>query len=456
MSRVGYGVRECPMTPSRELLKRTRFILVWLPGTLSRSKQMKRMFLAVLFVALGTMFTGCWDSSPSSDKSVTAFSLGDPAAQGTISEISHTIAVTVPFGADVTTLVPTITHTGAGIGPATGVAQDFTNPVVYTVTAADASTQNYTVTITVAPSTAKAITSFSFASYGVAGTISETLHTIAVTVPSGTDVTGLIPTIIHTGAGIGPATGVAQDFTNPVVYTVTAADASTQQYTVTVAVTPWAVCGDVLPYAGENYPTVQIGAQCWLARNLDVGTATPSSGGQGTSCASIQKFCYADLETNCAIYGGLYIWTQAMCGARTERSQGICPIGWHIPSDPEYVTLANQIGPGGCYSYPGGNYPATLCGAPAGDRMKSKGLCQGRSPCGDSGFDGLLGGYFNYDEGGVIFDSISIMASFWTSSLNSNNIEAWRRGLDINYDGVDGSYFWTPITGGRSIRCVKD
>src|SRR3990172_13431211 len=191
------------MTPSRELLKRTRFILVWLPGTLSRSKQMKRMFLAVLFVALGTMFTGCWDSSPSSDKSVTAFSLGDPAAQGTISEISHTISVTVPFGADVTTLVPTITHTGAGISPATGVAQDFTNPVVYTVTAADA---------------------------------------------------------------------------------------STQQYTVTVAATPWAVCGDVLPYAGENYPTVQIGAQCWLARNLDVGTATPSSGGQGTSCASIQKF----------------------------------------------------------------------------------------------------------------------------------------------------------------------
>ena len=88
--------------------------------------------------------------------------------------------------------------------------------------------------------------------------------------------------------------------------------------------------------------------------------------------------------------------------------------------------------------------------------MKSKGLCQGRTPCGDSGFDGLLGGYFNYDEGGVIFGSISIMASFWTSSLNSNNIEAWRRGLDINYDGVDGSYFWTPITGGRSIRCVKD
>ncbi len=395
--------------------------------------------------------------APSTAKAITAFGFPSYDAAGTISETLHTIAVTVPFGTDVTALVPAITHTGASISPATGVAEDFSNPVVYTVTAADSSTQDYTVTVTEAPSTAKAITAFGFPSYDAAGTISETLHTIAVTVPFGTDVTALVPAITHTGASISPATGVAEDFSNPVVYTVTAADSSTQDYTVTVTVAPWAACGDVLTYEGENYPTVQIGTQCWLAKNLDVGTATPSSDGQGTSCSSVQKYCYDDLESNCAAYGGLYTWTQAMCGAQAEESQGICPSGWHVPSDPEYVTLANDLGSGGCYAYPGGNYPNTFCGAPAGDRMKSAGLCQGRTPCGDSGFNGVLGGSCGDDGSGtVVFYSIGEGASFWTSSINGNNVEAWRRGLDIGYAGVDGSYFWTSITTGRSVRCIKD
>jgi len=56
----------------------------------------------------------------------------------------------------------------------------------------------------------------------------------------------------------------------------------------------------------------------------------------------------------------------------------------------------------------------------------------------------------------VVFYSVEVQALFWTSSLNGNNVEAWRRGLDVNYSGVDGSYFWTSITTGRSVRCVKD
>ena len=86
------------------------------------------------------------------------------------------------------------------------------------------------------PSSAKAITAFSFSSPAVSGIITESTHSIAITVPSGTNVTALIPTIIHTGASINPASGVAQDFTNPVVYTVTAADSSTQDYTVTTTI----------------------------------------------------------------------------------------------------------------------------------------------------------------------------------------------------------------------------
>jgi uncharacterized protein (TIGR02145 family) len=287
------------------------------------------------------------------------------------------------------------------------------------------------------------------------GTISQTAHTIAVTLPSGSNTAALTPLIIHTGININPASGTPQNFTNPVVYTVTGSDTSSQDYSVTVTVAPWAMCGDVLPYAGENYPTVKIGTQCWFAKNLNIGSFVTATSAPDTSCSSIQKFCYGNNESNCTTYGGLYSWPQAMCGAQAESAQGICPSGWHIPSDPEFVTLVNYLGPGGCSTYPGGNYPHdTFCGAPAGDRMKVSSLCQGRTPCGDSGFNSLLGGYFGYDTGPV-FGSIGDQGSFWTSSGTGGG-EAWRRGVALDYSGVDGSYYWTSITGGRSIRCVKD
>ena len=307
-----------------------------------------------------------------------------------------------------------------------------------------------------APSFCKAITAFSITSPAAVGTITQATHLVTVTVPSGTNVTALAPGISHTGTSISPASGSAQDFTNPVVYTVTGSDSSTESYTVTVTVAPWAVCGDVLTFAGENYPTVQIGTQCWFARNLNIGTMVTDPSVPDTSCSSIQKFCYNNLGSNCTVYGGLYTWTHAMCGAQTEEAQGICPSGWHIPSDPEFVTVVNYLSSGNCGPYPGGNYPAeTFCGAPAGDRMKAAGLCEGRTPCGDSGFNGLLGGAFGYDSG-VVFSAFGDQGTFWTSSMNSNQIEAWRRGLAIGYAGVDGSYFWTKIGTGRSVRCVKD
>lgn len=93
------------------------------------------------------------DNASSTAKAITEFTLSAPAVTGTITESTHTIALTVPSGTDVKTLQPTITQTGASISPASGIAQDFTSPVVYTVTAADSSTQAYTVTVTVAPAT---------------------------------------------------------------------------------------------------------------------------------------------------------------------------------------------------------------------------------------------------------------------------------------------------------------
>ena len=180
--------------------------------------------------------------APNPAKAITAFSFTSPAATGVINESTHTIAVTVPYGTNVTALTPTITHTGASISP-TG-AQNFTNPVTYTVTAADATTQAYVVTVTIAPNPAKAITAFSFTSPAATGVINESTHTIAVTVPYGTNVTALVASFTTTGVSVkvGTTTQVSgttpNNFTNPVTYTVTAADATTQAYVVTVTIAP--------------------------------------------------------------------------------------------------------------------------------------------------------------------------------------------------------------------------
>ncbi len=168
----------------------------------------------------------------SSNKAITSFSF--PEGSGTINESAHTIAVNVPFGTNVTALTPTITITGASVNPASGVAQNFSSPIIYTVTAENSSTQEYIVTVTIAANPAKDITSFSFPEGN--GIITGT--NIAVTVPYGTIVTALIPSISLSGGTISPLSGIAQNFTNPVTYIVTAADASTKEYIVTVTIAP--------------------------------------------------------------------------------------------------------------------------------------------------------------------------------------------------------------------------
>lgn len=87
-------------------------------------------------------------------KAITAFDFEelDPPVIGDINEAEKTITLEVPYGTDTGALVPTITHTGESISPESGVAQDFSEPVDYTVTAEDSSTAVYTATLIVLPS----------------------------------------------------------------------------------------------------------------------------------------------------------------------------------------------------------------------------------------------------------------------------------------------------------------
>jgi hypothetical protein len=212
-------------------------------------------FMALM---LGTLAAGCGGgggSTPAAAPAATTKALsayafvGLPAAPGTIDEAAKTIAVTVPSGTDVSALVATFTTTGTGVTVGTTAqtsavtANDFTSAVAYIVSAEDGSTATYTVTVTVAAADAKATTAFSFAGLaGAAGSIDETAKTIAVTVPSGTDVTALVATFASTGADVKVGATVqtsgvtANDFTAPVAYTITDANGASVTYTVTVTV----------------------------------------------------------------------------------------------------------------------------------------------------------------------------------------------------------------------------
>jgi hypothetical protein len=194
--------------------------------------------------------------SPAKDITMFAFLSADNAdlTADVLATINGTtIAATVPFGTDVTKLVASFATTGASVSVGTvaqvsGVTADnFTLPVAYVVKAADGSTKTYTVTVKIAPSTEKDITSFAFLSVdnpGLTADIDATINGTAITatVPFGTDVTALIATFATTGASVAVGTVVqassatANNFTLPVAYVVTAADGSTQTYTVTITI----------------------------------------------------------------------------------------------------------------------------------------------------------------------------------------------------------------------------
>jgi formylglycine-generating enzyme required for sulfatase activity len=210
---------------------------------------MKKNYI-LLVLMLIMLITGCSGGSDpvpaaqSSLKTITTFSLN--GVVGTINETDKTITVTMPSGTNVTNLVAQFTTTGSSVKVGTTVqisgttAHNFTGAVIYIVTAADSTTQDYEVTVTVASSSEKAITAFSL--NGVVGTINESDKTIAVTMPFGTSVKALLATFATTGTSVKVGSTIqisgttAHNFTSPVVYTVQAADVTTQDYTVTVTV----------------------------------------------------------------------------------------------------------------------------------------------------------------------------------------------------------------------------
>lgn len=91
-------------------------------------------------------------------------------------------------------------------------------------------------------------------------------------------------------------------------------------------------------YEGKVYNTIQMGDQCWMRENLDVGVQINSSSYSRNNNV-VEKYYYNDDPDYGAIYGGLYQWFEAMQYTTIAGSQGICPAGWHIPTREELEVL---------------------------------------------------------------------------------------------------------------------
>jgi len=208
-------------------------------------------------------------------------------------------------------------------------------------------------------------------------------------------------------------------------------------------------CGTV-DYGGQTYNTIQISSQCWLKENLNVGIRIDGHHEQTSGVAGIEKYCYGDNEANCTSYGGLYQWAetvQYLNGASwqtipnpqfTGNIQGICPPGWHLPTDKEFQALKTAVNSGSNLlkaagqgsSYGVGTNTSGFSALLAGNR---------------SSYDGTFAGIFSGPDTGNTY--------FW-SSTNDGYYGA--RGQ--YYNGIDNTISLTDLNKkeGISVRCVKN
>jgi trimeric autotransporter adhesin len=210
-------------------------------------------------------------------------------------------------------------------------------------------------------------------------------------------------------------------------------------------------CGDVLRdfRDNQNYLTVQIGTQCWMAENLNIGTVINGLSNQ-TNNATIEKYCCDNINSNCDTYGGLYQWNEMMQYTTTPGTQGICPVGWHLPTDGEWMTLEEEV-----ESMTGVDWTLTgWRGIDAGGNLKETGTTHWNSPntsaTNSSGFTGIPGAFRdNYGS----FYTTGSYGDYWTSSADGTG--AWYRGLYYNNAQV-GRYNPGTLAYGFSVRCLLD
>lgn len=186
---------------------------------------------------------------------------------------------------------------------------------------------------------------------------------------------------------------------------------------------------------GQLYRTVKMGTQTWFAENLNYRIPSADSG-----------WCFISSPDTCAKYGRLYTWSATLDGAVSSVAspsgvRGICPTGWHVPSDAEWDTLVAFV-----------EHDPRVGLDNGGIALKSTtGWMAGTASTGSDlfGFRALPSGY-RYSTG----QFMSWALCGWWSSTAASEANALRRELRNNYNSVIPGL--TEKKAGFSVRCVQD
>ena len=206
-------------------------------------------------------------------------------------------------------------------------------------------------------------------------------------------------------------------------------------------------------YQGQLYNTVQILSQCWLKENLNVGTMI-DGGSFMLDNGIIEKYCYNNDPDSCSKYGGLYQWEEMMQYTAQQGVQGICPPGWHLPTDEEWKVLEGAVDS----QYGIGDPIWDLTGHM--DRGFDAGINLKTTTgwyCGGSGSD--LFGFSGMPSGHLVYPNYFILntkSSTWWTSTEDDIYEAWFRGLNFGWPTkVERSTLDKWIIS-LSVRCLQD
>ncbi|TVR79297.1 MAG: hypothetical protein EA412_06675 [Chitinophagaceae bacterium] len=211
-------------------------------------------------------------------------------------------------------------------------------------------------------------------------------------------------------------------------------------------------CGGVTSIVdidGNSYGVVEIGTQCWMSENLNTITHTHGN-----------SWCYDHDSLMCDSYGRLYDWEAIMAGENSSNQipsgvQGICPDGWHVPSDNEWKELevylgmceGNTFGCADATGWRGFDIGSQLAGT---YNLWHDGQLKSHNRFNFSGFNGLPGGY--RFSTACAQNVIGHYGFWWTATeINTN---AWTRHLDENLTSVNRN--GNNKNHGFSIRCIKD
>ena len=227
-----------------------------------------------------------------------------------------------------------------------------------------------------------------------------------------------------------------------------------QMRSITCPSTPF-----ITDFDGNEYGTVVIGSQCWMKENLRTthyANGTPISAGVTLSDLDGYYYHAGTLQED-AMYGYYYNWRAVMHGEAASNSnpsevQGVCPMGWHVPSDVEWQMMEARIGvPASDTAVVGtrGSVAAKI----AGDDCWSPSLLEA-APGNPNyfnrnmfGFSALPAGEYTSTPQNRCTD-----ASFWSSTLR--NDDAYQRRLFYDSEGISRST--SSIDIGRNVRCVRD